>query len=321
MIASTASLDPAKFVDLNVSNHLLGDKAGLAAAWSRDGYWFFRDVLDRAAVTRFRDAYIAELSRQGVVDPGDPLARYNGRPFDAGAFRKKLRGSEAWRDFVEFPAIHALFRSLLDDEPYWVPNIVNRGTPPDGTREKERLLFIHQDGAFNRGIPFFVTWVPLAEISADMGGVALVEGVHKGPILHPVRDEVYSGIDAATLPPDRWRRSDYRPGDLLMMDVMTPHTGLTNISDRFRFSVDLRVMRASENVPAVGTLIEIDQDHLTVRSEEEGDVRLVLDEQTYCRGLDGKRLKPPEIPTMFPVGSAVLVARVDGRAMMMRPPH
>src|SRR5581483_3085536 len=30
----------------SVSNHLLGNRAALDAAWDRDGYWFFRDVLD-----------------------------------------------------------------------------------------------------------------------------------------------------------------------------------------------------------------------------------------------------------------------------------
>ena len=37
-----------------VHNHLLGDHAALDEAMDRDGYWFFRDVLDRDAVARLR---------------------------------------------------------------------------------------------------------------------------------------------------------------------------------------------------------------------------------------------------------------------------
>jgi len=32
---------------VNVSSHLSGNKAALDEAWERDGYWSFRDVLDR----------------------------------------------------------------------------------------------------------------------------------------------------------------------------------------------------------------------------------------------------------------------------------
>ncbi|WP_313808436.1 phytanoyl-CoA dioxygenase family protein [Sphingobium sp.] len=313
-------LDPREFKDLNESTHLVGDLEGLQEAWDRDGYWFFRDVLDQEAVAKFRDAYAAELLRQQVVEEGDLLFRYNGQPFDAAAFRENVRRTDAWRTFVDTPSIHAFFRSLLGDEPHWIANIVNRGTPPNGKAGEERTLFIHQDGAFNRGIPFFVTWVPLVTVTADMGGVAVAEGLHKGAILHPVVDDLYSGIELDSIPGSQWRHSEYRPGDLLMMDVMTPHTGLTNISDRFRFSVDLRVMRDSDDKPAIGTLVALRDDGLTVRTEE-GERSFSLDSDTYFRGMDGKRLPLADVPDRFAIGSMVLVAHNAGRAMMVRPPH
>lgn len=313
-------LDPGTFADLNVSNHLIGNPQGLAGAWDRDGYWFFRDVLDRDAVAALRGVYVEELSHQGVLDPGDPLARYNGAPFDAAAFRNNLRYGDSWKTFVEHPAVHAFFRQLLGDEPHWIANIVNRGTPPAAERDGPRTLFIHQDGVFNRGIPFYVTWVPLATITADMGGVALAEGLHDGTVLHRMEDEVYVGITPDQIAADRWRHSEYRPGDLLMMDVMTPHTGLTNVSDRFRFSIDLRVMRESGNQPVIGTVAAISDESITVRTDA-GEARFALDENTYCRGLNGKRLKPADIPSLFKVGSPALVAQADGRAVMIRPPH
>ena len=67
-----------------VHNHLIGDHAALAEVIDRDGYWFFRDVLDKDAVARLRMVYTDELEKLGVIDPvGDaPTERsvhYNGR--------------------------------------------------------------------------------------------------------------------------------------------------------------------------------------------------------------------------------------------------
>ena len=70
--------------EFNVSNDLLGDRAALDAAWARDGYWFFRDVLDKDAVARLRKVYLEELVKLDVIDPTDAASAeksvpYNGR--------------------------------------------------------------------------------------------------------------------------------------------------------------------------------------------------------------------------------------------------
>src|SRR5581483_6086573 len=65
--------------ELSVSNHLLGNRAALDAAWDRDGYWFFRDVLDKNAIARVRAIYLRVLDRLGVIDPSrTDAAVYNG---------------------------------------------------------------------------------------------------------------------------------------------------------------------------------------------------------------------------------------------------
>ena len=69
--------------EFNVSNHLLGDRAALQEAWDRDGYWFFRGVLDLDAIAQTRAVYLEELANLGVVQPGNnELAIYNGAPLD-----------------------------------------------------------------------------------------------------------------------------------------------------------------------------------------------------------------------------------------------
>ncbi|KKW91523.1 phytanoyl-CoA dioxygenase family protein [Sphingobium chungbukense] len=319
-IVGDANHQSIRYGELKTANHLLGDREALEAAFERDGYWFFRDVLDRASVESLRQAYIDELARQKVVDPADPAAIHNGAPFDAVAFRERLHESSAWRKFVTLPPIDSFFQQLLGEEVHWIANVVTRGTPPERDTGADRFLFIHQDGVFNPGIPFLVTWVPLAPITERMGGIALAEAMHKEGSLHPWSDGLMTGIPHEAIPADRWRRADYRPGDLLIMHVMTPHSGLSNFSDRFRLSVDLRPMRASGSRPLVGTLVAADGASITVQ-DDDGQHRVVLDDKTYCRGLDGKKVELDRFDAVFPVGSKLLVGRDGDRATMVRPPH
>jgi hypothetical protein len=305
--------------ELKTANHLIGDRVRLEAAMEGDGYWFFRDVLDRVAVSELRSAYVHELARQGAIDAHDPTAKSNGRPLDTDAFAVNLRNRSLWRAFVSNPNIDAVFRAILGEQPFWIPNVRTRATPPQPDRGEERLVFIHQDGAFNPGIPFFVTWVPLASINQSMGGLALAEGMHHRGSLHTYKDGLLEGIELNAIPADRWRRSDYQPGDLLMMNVMTPHSGMSNISDRFRFSIDLRSMRSSANVPLIGTVAAIDENHLTVR-DRTGETSLEIDDATYCSSFDGKKIPRRNIPVLFPVGMSVIVGRDGRRATVVRPP-
>src|SRR6266852_2497508 len=72
---------------LNVSNHLLDNQDALNAAWERDGYWFFRDVLDRESVGRLRGIYMDMLAEYGVAERDDPEALYTGASLEGFPFR------------------------------------------------------------------------------------------------------------------------------------------------------------------------------------------------------------------------------------------
>src|SRR5271156_1286872 len=64
--------------ELTVSNDLIGNPASLDKRWDEDGYWFFRDVLDRAAVGRLRDKGLAHLRSADLIESEGPIATYNG---------------------------------------------------------------------------------------------------------------------------------------------------------------------------------------------------------------------------------------------------
>jgi len=307
---------------LHVSNEALGDRAALDAAWDRDGYWYFRDVLDRGALERLRSVYLVELANLGVIDGTDSLARHNGASLEHVPTKlETLSEQRAYRAFIAEPAIDALFRRLLGDKPFWIPTVEYQTTPPARDRTRCRHTFVHQDGFYNEGVPFRICWIPLVPIDESVGGIAVTEGLHKGPCLHDRSNPPLFPIPEGAIPESAWCRTTYQSGDLLMFDLNLPHTGLTNHSDRFRLSMDIRVMGASGDTPAIGVVTAISPESISVRRSDDGRVvAFDLDETTYCRGGDGKKTTPAGLLRLLKVGAEAIVAGRGGRATLVRTP-
>nr|WP_047166197.1 phytanoyl-CoA dioxygenase family protein [Sphingomonas sp. Y57] len=303
--------------EFNVSNHLLGDQDGLRAVWERDGYWFFRDVLDKQAIAELRQVYMDYLGELGVADPQDPEARYNGADLSVmppmvneTAMNERRVDRVLHRD----PRIAAFFERLFGCDPFWVPFTVHRQVPPARDRDARRLEFIHQDGTYNDGLDFLICWIPLAEITPDVGGLALVEGVHRCGSLHRKDGMKILPIAEEDMEVGRWRSTHYRPGDVLLMDLNTPHSGITNHSDRFRLSVDTRIMPSNGNLPVVGTITAVSADGVTI-----GDRTLRFDATSFVRGLRGDQMPLADIPSRYRVGQEVIAAVTGDLVRNMRP--
>lgn len=329
MGAHFESVNTLPMRELNVSNHLLGDRAALDAAWERDGYWFFRDIVDHGALARLRAVYLQYLKEDGVIDPDTTEAAvYNGASLDKVRVGRTgtpelvaadpLVKRNPRLEFLAEPAIHKLFSELLGDEPFWVPITEYRVEQPNRDRNRTRFSFVHCDISHNAGIPFVLFWLPIAEIDEETGGLAVAEGLH-----HP--DDIArppEGIPLEWFPPDVWRRAHYRPGDLLMFDKRTPHSGLANYSSRyFRLSLDLRAVRASDNVPTVGHISAVGPDSVSVLAEDGSTRTFKVDEDSYCRSYDGVKIPLAEIQSRLKVGSSVIVGAENGLAKVVRPQH
>jgi hypothetical protein len=315
------------FGELKHHNDLLGDLDALDRAWIQDGYWFFKAVLDRGAVARLRAKYVEELKRLGVIDdpgsePTDRSVLYNGRSLaDLPDRMEPFAQREPWRDFAAEPAIHAFLTRLLGTEPFWVPIAEYRATPPTTDRERERFDYLHQDAPYNPGIDSRILWIPLAEIDSEMGGVVLAEGLTEKINRHPI---VVAGINEAipveTLPADSWRRTKYEAGDVLLMNLWTPHTGLSNLSDRFRLSLDIRIMARSAHCPLIGKILRISAATLAIECYGR-TVELLIGPQTYVRNYVGGRITGDAIANSLHIGSSVIVAYEGDVATVVRPPH
>lgn len=332
-IIESTSADTITMPEFNVSNHLLGDRAALDAAWQRDGYWFFRDVLDHDAVARARAVYLDVLNELGVIDPSvTDAAVHNGASLEGypiymgGPCEEDPLFARYPRDsFVNEPQIKAFFEQVFGDEVFWVPNSEFQAVPPrtEGWGSS-RFNFVHCDGPNNKGLPLKVVWVPLVHIDEATGGLAVAEGMHRprmGDFPRP-----HTGIQENDVPLDAWRRTVWNPGDVLIFSLETPHSGLANRSDKFfRLSMDIRGMAKSANTPVIGNVTGVDANAIAVRDGAGKEHVFRIDRDTFCRVYRGRQSGAPltleEIPQLVKVGAPVYVASDHGTATFIRPQH
>lgn len=309
-------------------NHLIGDPAALWQAMDRDGYWFFRDVFDKGAVARLRRIYLDELERLGVIDPvGDAPTEEsvapNGRPNDVDlANPMAIPRSGVWQSFVEEKPIHDFLVRLLGEEPFWKPITVYRATMPDKSTRSNRITGYHQDGPTTPGLDFLTMWTPLTVIDWEVGGITFAEGLTDHVNLAEVDEEGSSSmILPENLPEGCMRHTTYRPGDVLFMNCWTPHSGLTNISDRFRLSLDHRLVRPGAKRPYVGAVVSIAPDRIEVRDDSGVTATVAINNSTYVRATGTERIFGQAIVDEFPPGTRAIVVHDNGGATLVRPTH
>lgn len=321
-MATVTTEDLRNMKPLRVANHTVGTPAETLAMMEEDGYVYFRDVLDQGAVGRLRQRYMDVLVDWGVVDAGAREPVWNGA--DLSSFPVKiepLHEARVWEEFVSDPAVDAFFTKLLGSPPFWLEITEYRITPPGATLPEDPFFGRHQDAFYNMGMECFTCWIPLMEIDERIGGLAVIPGLHKGDFFHDRGDPPQYRIPAGALPADKWHRSLYRPGDMVMFHKMTPHSGLPNTSDRFRMSMDVRVAPMTGDLPIIGEIRRFADDAIDIALPSGETVTLAIDENTYCRWTAGKRLSINELQELLKVGDRVLASASDGHAISLRPPR
>jgi ectoine hydroxylase-related dioxygenase (phytanoyl-CoA dioxygenase family) len=312
--------------EFKVSNEFLGNHAALRTAWDRDGYLFFRDVLDHEPLERMRAILAEYLDRHGFADRNDPQLRWSGKAREGFTFFpiREMNNRRAAATIMEDPKIRAFFQRLFGVPLYWLRTTEYRTTPPAIDRAKTRFDFIHHDSIYSDRLDFIICWIPLGDIDADVGGLCVAEGLHKQPSLHRKDGDKVIPIEPAQVPQGAWARTNYHLGDLLLMSGRTPHSGIANHSDRFRLSIDTRILPEGGDfphvprLPYIGELTAITAEQLVVR-DAKGDHCLRLDGTSYIRGLLGTRLTETEVAEQYPLGTEVIVAHEHGLVQTMRP--
>jgi ectoine hydroxylase-related dioxygenase (phytanoyl-CoA dioxygenase family) len=304
------------------ANPLLGDRAGLHAQMEREGYLFFQGVLDKDAVADIRRDFMDVLVGMGVVDSNADAPIWNGA--DLGGFPIKfeqLHEVKVWERFVANPRVNAFFRDLLGEEPFWLPIVEYRIFPPLLQPPEDPFFGRHQDGFYNGDLDCWTCWVPLADVDLDAGGIAMASGQNKRGYLHDTSDAPQYPIPDDAIPLSAWRRSAYKPGDVVVFNRWIPHCGMHNFTRQFRLSMDIRVMPKSGDLPVWGKVISFAEDEIVVANHDGRAVSLKIDEGTYSRWTSGKRIETKDLIRLMPPGEDVLAFHANGRAIMLRPPR
>jgi len=224
---------------------LQADQAGLRRRLAADGYLFFRRLLRPADVQAAHDSVHAELSLGGWISP----ARNHTGPRRATGVRDALAdpsfqaalASRGLNRLAYLPALRGPVRLILGAGAFCYPVKVLRVVYPERRGAVTRSRYVHQDFGISGVQDMLTTWLPLMDISPQLGGLALLPGSHLGPPQRP-----------RLLPADGpgWATTDFQPGDVLLFHCLTAHAALPNHADRIRISADFRWQAADQPAPA-----------------------------------------------------------------------
>jgi hypothetical protein len=246
------------------STPLLGDAAALRARAETDGFLFFRGFLPTEPLWELRRQILQIVQRygwlrrdaelmDGVADL-DAVAASDARDktlysigVTAAAYRD-IQRLELFHAIPHHPKLIALYEKLFQTEVLPHPRHIARvllpapsfaPTPP------------HQDYIYIHGTHrFWTCWFPLGDVPVDLGGLSLLRGSHREPVLDVVRGRGAGGLEAILCGKDyTWVQDDYRCGDIITFPSHAVHKGLPNQQGaKIRLSCDIRYQPANEEI-------------------------------------------------------------------------
>jgi hypothetical protein len=231
--------------ELADSMAIRADQAALRRRLAADGYLFFRGLLRSADVRAAHDSVRAELSLGGWTDrDGHPAGPQRAVTIRDALGDPSFRAALASRGLNRLPYLAPLRRTvrlILGPTAFSYPVKVLRTVYPEPPFKATKGRYVHQDFAVSGVQDMLTTWLPLMDIPAALGGLAVLPGSHLGP---PPRPRL--------LPADEpgWATTDYRPGDVLLFHCLTSHAALPNHADQLRLSTDIRWQAGDQAAPA-----------------------------------------------------------------------
>lgn len=303
---------------LRSANASLDDRDALELLWAQEGYWFFNGLIDHDLINPLTSAYLQVLTDLGQIEPGDTDAVWTGADLETvPSYLHRLPAVGAatpWRDFICHPGIVSLLRSLFASDPIFLPVVEMRVVPPF----TEKPPYIHQDGFFYNGaVPMVTMWIPLTDISEDLGGLGVWQGTHCRPYLHNAEQPAPFHIAPEDIPQKDFRHSSYRKGDVIFFHEGLLHCGVPNLTNRFRLSLDVRFVLASAPRPLVGRIVDLSPDWIVVDGGEIATIPIT--DNTYIRGSHTvERIARAEVSSYFSNGDLVTIGLKNGGAAIIR---
>ncbi len=244
--------------ELRDSNDLLGDAEALRQRMDEDGYLLLRDMLDRDSVMRCRLAVLEYLDKHEGLVPGTPVLdgvmppgtreRTLVRPRDITHHSDVLAVLESPRLFDFYEMLFGAPSRTFDYK--WLRAVGNAKHTPS-----------HMDVVYvGRGTHERCTcWIPIGDLDLAIGTLAICVGSHRLESYARMR-ATYGRMDmdrdgvTGWLSEDpmhfvrhyggQWQTAPFRAGDILTFGLFTLHASLTNTTNRYRISADVRYQPA-----------------------------------------------------------------------------
>jgi Phytanoyl-CoA dioxygenase (PhyH) len=229
--------------ELADSRGLAGDPVALRARLGADGYVFLRGLLPAERVRTAGERVAAALRAGGWTAAGSPLLGRAAGPREAladPAYRAAVT-SLAFNALPYLTPLRETVRRILGPGAFSYPVKVLRAVAQESPAERTLGRYIHCDYIGSGVQDMLTAWLPLAEVPAAVGGLALRPGGHQE---RPRRPRLLAGTEPG------WSTTDYGPGDVIIFHCLTPHAALPNTSRQLRLSADFRWQQPDRPAPA-----------------------------------------------------------------------
>lgn len=233
-----------------------------------------RDALTAADLQPVIDELIGvvDARARALRDEGEIADLCEGEPFETrigllyaqspaitrGVDIMHYRGEAIFR-FLGNPRLLDVLECLLGPEITCNPIQHVRAKPPDRYEPHSGPSFHmapwHQDAGVMmpeaEGSQIITCWLPLGDATAEMGCMEVLPGVAAGGYLR------HQAAGGTTIVPDLLPRVEprvmaCREGDLVLMSRFAPHRSRHNVSDRCRWSLDLRYQPTGQHTGRTG---------------------------------------------------------------------
>ena len=167
------------------------------------------------------DRVAGELQAGGWTAAGSPRLKPAAGPLEALA-DPSYRAAVTSRAFNALPYLTSLrgtVRRILGPAAFSYPVKVLRAVAPESRSERTSGRYIHCDYLGAGVQDMLTTWIPLADVPAELGGLAVRPGGHQE---RPGLPRLLSGDERG------WASADYRPGDVIIFHCLTPHAARPN---------------------------------------------------------------------------------------------
>jgi Phytanoyl-CoA dioxygenase (PhyH) len=226
------------------SSEIRGSRPALRARIGKDGYLFFKRLLDEDQIRSAGQAICALLRRHRVADDRYPPGPCGSAP-EVGSrhywqMYREIQSLEAVHRIAFDPPLVGMMRTLVSDAAYCHPDRIIRQVWP-ARWNGPKSINVHFDYPTWGIVDMFTTWIPFTDIPRERGGLYVLKGSQKRPSIP------CAPLDEAN---SDWVSAEYEVGDVLVFHCYTLHAAPPNRSDAIRISADFRWHDSSRGTPS-----------------------------------------------------------------------